>query len=50
MYLILNGGSAGAIIFGRDLDSCNTDDKNEVGLKDNTGFNMLKGYSLLCHY
>ncbi len=50
MYLILNGGSAGAIIFGRDLDSCNTDDKNEVGLKDNIGFNMLKGYSLLCHY
>lgn len=47
---IVYGGSAGAIIFGKDLDSCNTDDENEVGLIDNTGFNMIKGYSLLCHY
>ena len=47
---IVFGGSAGAIIFGRDLDSCNTDDDNEVGLKDNSGFNMINGYSLLCHY
>ncbi|EAI2415445.1 Type 1 glutamine amidotransferase-like domain-containing protein [Campylobacter coli] len=29
---IVYGGSAGAIIFGKDLDSCNTDDENEVGL------------------
>ena len=47
---IVYGGSAGAIIFGKDLDSCNTDDDNEVGLKDRTGFDMLGGYSLLCHY
>ncbi len=47
---IVYGGSAGAIIFGKDLDSCNTDDDNEVGLIDNTGYNMIKGYSLLCHY
>lgn len=47
---IVYGGSAGAIIFGRDLDSCNTDDDNTVGLADNTGFNMINGYSLLCHY
>ena len=47
---IVYGGSAGAIIFGRDLDSCNTDDDNEVGLVDHTGFNMINGYSLLCHY
>lgn len=47
---IVYGGSAGAIIFGADLDSCNTDDENEVGLIDNAGFNMIKGYSLLCHY
>lgn len=47
---IVYGGSAGAIIFGKDLDSCNTDDENEVGLTDNTGFNMIGGYSLLCHY
>lgn len=47
---IVYGGSAGAIIFGKDLDSCNLDDENEVGLVDNTGFDMLNGYSLLCHY
>ena len=47
---IVYGGSAGAIIFGKDLDSCNTDDENEVGLIDHTGFNMIGGYSLLCHY
>ena len=47
---IVYGGSAGAILFGKDLDSCNTDDVNEVGLVDNTGFDMINGYSLLCHY
>ena len=47
---IVYGGSAGAIIFGKDLDSCNTDDDNEVGLVDNSGFDMINGYSLLCHY
>ena len=47
---IVYGGSAGAIIFGKDLDSCNTDDENEVGLVDHSGFNMIGGYSLLCHY
>ncbi len=47
---IVYGGSAGAIIFGKDLDSCNTDDENEVSLVDNTGFDMINGYSLLCHY
>ena len=35
---IVYGGSAGAIIFGRDLDSCNTDDEHEVGLADHTVF------------
>ena len=47
---IVYGGSAGAIIFGKDLDSCNIDDENEVGLVDNKGFNMINGYSLFCHY
>ena len=47
---IVYGGSAGATIFGKDLDSCNTDDENEVGLINNNGFDMINGYSLLCHY
>ena len=32
------GGSAGAIIFGEDLESCALDDENEVGLLDTNGF------------
>ena len=47
---IVYGGSAGAIIFGKDLDTCYLDDDNDVGLTDVTGFDMLNGYSLLCHY
>ncbi len=44
------GGSAGAIIFGEDLESCNLDDPNEVGLTDTAGMNVLQGVSLLCHF
>lgn len=47
---IVYGGSAGAILFGHDLDSCRTDDENNVDLEDITGFDLLNGYSLLCHY
>lgn len=47
---IVYGGSAGAIIFGHDLDSCIIEDANEVELKDIYGFDMLNGYSLLCHF
>ena len=47
---IVYGGSAGAIIFGKDIESCNIEDENEVGLIDDTGFDMINGYSLLCHY
>ena len=44
------GGSAGAIIFGEDLESCNLDDPNEVGLMDTAGMDVLNGVSLLCHF
>lgn len=47
---IIFGGSAGAIIFGKSLKSCVLDDMNEVNLKDISGFDVLKGYSLLGHY
>ncbi len=46
---IIFGGSAGAIIFGKDIDSCRTQDPNNVELKDTKGFDVLHGYSLLCH-
>ncbi len=44
------GGSAGAIIFGEDLESCALDDDNEVGLTDTQGYDVLKGVSFLCHF
>lgn len=44
------GGSAGAIIFGEDLEPCAPDDPNEAGLKDTGGFDVLGGASFLCHY
>ncbi len=44
------GGSAGAIIFGEDLESCALDDANDVGLRDTRGFDVLNGVSLLCHF
>ena len=47
---IVFGGSAGAIIFGEDINTCRFADKNEVGLLDTKGFNVLNGISLLCHY
>lgn len=47
---IVFGGSAGAIIFGKNLKSCALDDDNKVGLEDISGFNVLNGYSILCHY
>ena len=44
------GGSAGAIIFGEDLESCALDDDNDMGLQDTKGFDVLKGVSFLCHF
>lgn len=44
------GSSAGAIIFGSNIDSCGCEDDNEIGLKDTAGFDILNGVSLFCHY
>ena len=46
---IIFGGSAGAIVFGKSIDTCLLDDGNIVDLKDKKGFNMLNDYSILCH-
>lgn len=45
---IIYGGSAGAIIFGKDIDGCLLMDKKLEG--DTKGFDLLNGYSLLCHF
>ena len=48
---VVFGGSAGAIIFGKDIDICKYEGDNSIiGLKDTSGFDVLSGYSLLCHY
>lgn len=44
------GGSAGAIIFGRDLEACVLDDPNDVNLTDIDGYDVLDGISVLCHF
>ncbi|MBQ9790100.1 MAG: Type 1 glutamine amidotransferase-like domain-containing protein [Clostridia bacterium] len=46
---VVFGGSAGAIIFGKDINTCLLDDGNEVGLECTTGLNLLNDYSILCH-
>lgn len=47
---VIFGGSAGAIIFGESLEACKLDDDNNVALENISGFNVLGGISLLCHY
>lgn len=47
---IVYGCSAGAIIFGKDINSCLYMDSNDVKLKDTRGFNVLDGLSLTAHY
>lgn len=42
------GGSAGAIIMGKRIDT--HDDENKVGLEDIFGFNLLKNFSVACHF
>lgn len=55
---LVMGGSAGALIFGEYIDTCQKDeliikscnDENKVGLKDTSGFDCINGYSILPHY
>ncbi|MEK7453130.1 MAG: Type 1 glutamine amidotransferase-like domain-containing protein [Patescibacteria group bacterium] len=47
------GGSAGAIIFGSNIDTAGfggDSDKNEINIKDKSGFNLIGGYAIQCHY
>lgn len=54
---IIMGGSAGALIFGKSIDTClktelniSSTDENLVSLKDTSGFDKINGYSLFVHY
>ena len=50
---VIIGGSAGAIIFVKDVDLAlygKIKDKNIVKLKNTKGINLVNGYNLKCHY
>lgn len=47
---IVFGGSAGATIFGRDINACLYTDNNSVNLCDTKGFDCLHGKSIAAHY
>ena len=50
---VIYGGSAGAIIFGRDISTaliCKDSDKNEVGIKNTRGLNLISGFDIQCHF
>lgn len=47
---IVIGGSAGAVIFGYDIDIISTMDPNDVQLTDTKGFNVIDGISIFPHY
>lgn len=44
------GGSAGAILVGKSIDTAQFADKNEVKLKNTDGLNLIGDYSVWCHY
>ncbi len=44
------GGSAGAIIMGRDILTCAHMDRNDVGLTDSRGLDLVSGHAVWCHY
>ena len=44
------GGSAGAILLGRDILTCAHLDENHMGLDDTRGLGVLGGYCAWCHY
>lgn len=44
------GGSAGAIVFGYDIASCQHIDQNIIGLSDLSGMDLALGYTVWCHY
>lgn len=47
---IIIGGSAGAVIFGYDINIIASMDPNDVDLTDSKGFDMLSGISIFPHY
>lgn len=47
---IIIGSSAGAVIFGEDIDSISYMDDNNVNWQETKGFNILNNYSICPHF
>ncbi len=47
---LVYGGSAGAIICGKSIESALFLDKNDIGLTDLSGLNLLDDNDVFCHY
>jgi dipeptidase E len=44
------GGSAGAAVLGRDIQTVNYIDRNDVGLVETEGLNLAAGHAIWVHY
>lgn len=44
------GGSAGAVVLGRDIRTVNYLDRNEVGLVETNGLDLAEGHAIWVHY
>ena len=44
------GGSAGAVVLGRDIRTANLLDRNEVGLVETQGLDLADGHAIWAHY
>ncbi len=44
------GGSAGAVVFGRDIRTVNHLDRNDVGLTETKGLDLAEGHAIWVHY
>ena len=47
---VIIGGSAGAVIFGKDINIISSMDDNNVNLGNTNGFDVLNGISIFPHY
>lgn len=47
---VVYGGSAGAIIVGKDIKTASYMDINNVNMQDYRGLDLTQGYSIWCHY
>lgn len=47
---VIFGGSAGAIVLGKDIATCAHIDRNSCNLTDLRGIDLLHGIAVTCHY